>query len=178
MYSKYGFLILSLVVAGCATEPETSGPITSVQFTSQPSARLVGYESTPVKVLVKEDRSKPASRFVKASGVPCKMFGQSFEASFTAPATVRVPDFGRKSSQITVSCTYDGETQTQQFSPYDATANRASNAATQGFGLLTGVIVGSIVSAAVAKDKNNNNDWKYPPIQIKFGAKKVEPAAE
>ncbi len=165
------YLVLSaLALAACSGEPTPSqqGGVATVEFTRETTRPLLGFEAVAIKIQDKKDPSKVISRIIEVQNVPCKLTGDVFKAEFIAPKTVQVPDYGKASSPITVTCTHRGITRSATVSIFDATAAAAARQASAGSDTLGGALAGVLAGSIVGIDRKGRNDYKYPPITIAF----------
>lgn len=157
-------------LSACMSGDSNSGSTVQVQFSSQSSKALLGYEPTLVQVVAPADLTKMISSIKPRSGVPCQLKGENYSASFTAPQTVLLPDYGRASSPVSVTCTYQGVTRTQTVSAYDSTASSAGQSISGQNSTIGAALTGALVESVMSIDRNGKNDWKYPVIQVSYGS--------
>lgn len=103
------FVALPFLLAGCvATAPITQDPVKMTFATQEREAAVTGLDTATVRArLLENDTSAEIAR------VPCRISGPGYSATFVTPAAVEFPVFQNTAPQVTLSCSYDGETQTR-----------------------------------------------------------------
>lgn len=163
--------VAAAALSACSSAPQSNGgSVHEVVFSSPSTKTLLGYEPTVVKVVAPADLSKAISLIQDRSGVPCVLKGENYSASFNAPATVLLPDYGRASSPVSVTCVYQNVTRTQTVSAFDATAANAGASVANSDGSLGAALAGALVDSVVSIDRRGRNDWKYPVIQVSYNS--------
>lgn len=154
-------LMASLVCAGCATTQDdilkAKGSAQNVEFTSDGAQQgVVGFRATNVRV------SRGGNSRTAAA---CDLTGDGFAATFTAPAVLNLPSYGKQTKPIRVECRVDDELHVQTVEPRNISAeNRRANAV--GAGVLVGGVLGGALAGSVAGEKEGDA-YSYKPITLK-----------
>ncbi|MEM9349949.1 MAG: hypothetical protein AAGA47_06785 [Pseudomonadota bacterium] len=103
------FFAAPLLLMGCvATAPITQAPVQMSFATEERRNAVTGLDTATVRArLIEDDTSAEIVR------VPCRVSGPGYSATFVTPAAVEFPLFRNTAPQVTLSCSYDGETQTR-----------------------------------------------------------------
>ncbi|MEM9436456.1 MAG: hypothetical protein AAGA15_05390 [Pseudomonadota bacterium] len=102
-------IVLPLLLAGCVPmAPITQSPVQMSFATEERQNAVTGLDTATVRArLLADDTSAEIVR------VPCRVSGPGYSATFVTPAAVEFPLFRNTAPQVTLSCSYDGETQTR-----------------------------------------------------------------
>ena len=103
------FLTAPALVAGCvATAPITQPPV-KVSFQSPDRAG----EVTGVETITVRTRLATTDQTAEIAAVPCRLSGPGYGMTFQTPAVIELPLFGNTAPQLSLSCSYDGETRSR-----------------------------------------------------------------
>lgn len=168
--NKIIYLCSIAILAGCTTPAKiTQAPISYSKARSFDTKSFKSDTSFVVRTLTKSSGSK-----AEITGVPCKFQGQGFSATFTSPAVVTAPNFGKKTPTTTLSCTYNEETVNSENKPFNLTTAQISarnQNAVAGHGLL-GVLVASVATGIQKSRRDESKDvYAYRSKNVLFGAK-------
>ncbi|WP_298498124.1 hypothetical protein [uncultured Maritimibacter sp.] len=136
-----------------------------VQYTATKPLYERGTSSFTVRVV---NGSGRMSR--EMSGIPCTFSGDGFQSSFTAPAVVISPNLGTKTPVASVSCSFEGNTQTRPLQPINKTLQQIAGSVSTGSTVgAVGTVVGGAVAAVQSVTRKEDNDvYGYPDVEIVF----------
>ncbi|MEL6916041.1 MAG: hypothetical protein AAFP13_16215 [Pseudomonadota bacterium] len=66
---------------------------------------------TGLDTVIVRNRLNTGEETAELASVPCRLNGPGYGADFTTPAAVELPLFGNTAPQLSLSCTFRGETQ-------------------------------------------------------------------
>jgi len=100
------------LLSGCvATAPITQAPI-KMQFQDpNRQSQITGFDTATVRTRLSENDTR-----AELGSVPCRLSGPGYDARFSTPAVLELPLFGNTAPQVTLSCTFDGETRSRTLS--------------------------------------------------------------
>ncbi|WP_296424831.1 hypothetical protein [Yoonia sp.] len=96
------------------------------------------------------------------TGASCNLDSGLYQATFTTPANILVPDYGPDSPAIFIQCAIDGKTSSATVNAVNLTSQQRSQSAA-GAGLLGALIIGAVNES---KRNNETDDFGYNPIRI------------
>lgn len=103
------WVILPALLAGCAPKaPITQAPVQMSFVDKTRSASVIGIDAIEVRTRLNQN-----DETVELAGVPCRLSGPGYSASFVTPAAVELPIFRQNAPQLSLSCRYEDETRTQ-----------------------------------------------------------------
>ena len=96
-------------------------------------------------------------RRVELKGVPCTVKGNGFTVSYTTPANLRLPVYGPNTSDLSMTCQYEGDERFKNIEVRNLTAESISNAGA------SGGFIGSLVATGIAAGRGNraNDEYTY-----------------
>lgn len=152
--------VIALVAAACApVDNKTDGGV---------SVSLIGKDATAYKVGDNQARVV-TRRSDNENSIPadCKITSSKFEtASFRTPVKVNLPAYSQGAVPLTLTCTYNGETQTAEYQPDNLSAAARAGSA---FGVaLLCPICGLGVAAANVGRERSNDIYGYQTILMTF----------
>lgn len=166
------FATLALVAACGAPQGSSSQAVANkvdVAFTSEAArSGLLGFQPTEVRIK-KLDPSGTTINDVDEINANCALTGQGYAATFTTPATVNVPNYGRRSKPIALACDYGDKNLERTYKIVNFSENqrkaKSSNVVTGLILLNPGLIVGG--AAAKVKTAEDGSDiYGYNDISI------------
>lgn len=102
-------LLACALLAGCvATAPITQPPVSMSFQNASRAAQATGLEPVTVRA-----RLSANDEIAELASVPCQLNGPGYSARFVTPAVLELPIFGNTAPQVSLSCTYGGETRTR-----------------------------------------------------------------
>lgn len=145
---------LVLVLTGCNTTSTLTTPPVEASFSS--AAKRGDVE----KYVILQSRTTALNdqkRREQVDGVPCAVRGDGFSLSYKTPANLRIPVFGVKTSDLSMSCTYKGSKKYKPIGVRNLTAERIANS---GAG---GGLIGSLIASGIAASRGNKpgDDYTY-----------------
>ena len=97
------------LLAGCvATAPITQPPVKVAFQSPDRVGQVTGVETVTVRA-----RLTTNDQTAEVAAVPCRLSGPGYGATFQTPAVVELPLFGNTAPQLSLSCSYDGETRSR-----------------------------------------------------------------
>ncbi|MEM1234973.1 MAG: hypothetical protein AAGH70_12690 [Pseudomonadota bacterium] len=102
-------LVCPLLLAGCvATAPITQPPVAVSFQSTERTETITGVETVTVRA-----RLQKSDQLAELGAVPCRLSGPGYTAAFRTPAVLELPLFGNNAPQLSLSCTFEGETKTR-----------------------------------------------------------------
>ncbi|MBV7410815.1 hypothetical protein KJP29_17665 [Maritimibacter sp. DP1N21-5] len=156
------FVTLSLLAACSAPLTVNQAP---VPYTATKPLYENGTSSFTVRVL---NGSGRIAR--EMSGIPCTFQGDGFQSSFVAPAVVVSPNLGPRTPVASVTCSFEGNSQTRPLQPINKTLQQISGSVSTGSTVgAVGAVAGAAVAAVQSVTRKEDNDvFGYPDVEIVF----------
>lgn len=168
------------LLSACATESDPvvenrkfltpSEKAVNVVFTSKEQAEaVIGFRSTTVIAGTREaDTSGSRTRNSTLDRVKadCKIVGDGYSATLVTPSFVNMPSFGPDTKPVKMTCTYDGNSKTQEYKAVNLSAG-SRDSATLAVGIVLCPICG--VAAAVANNDDKAGDaYGFDLMELEF----------
>ncbi len=96
-------------LCGCVSSAPISQAPIDMNFANQSRETA----STGIETSIIRARLRTNGQTAELANVPCRVTGPGYAASFTTPAALQLPLFGNTAPQLSLACTYQGETQTR-----------------------------------------------------------------
>lgn len=145
-------VVASLALGACATTSQLTTPPLDVSFESDETRADV----REFVVLTSRTYLYDANRTrEEVQGVPCVIQGHGFQLAYTTPANVRLPTFGIRSSELSMTCTWEEQPRYQPLHVRNLTQESIQSSGTSG-GLL-----GVVLTAGIAAVRGNQEDDSY-----------------
>lgn len=145
------------LLAGCQPTPEITTPPVDMTYT-QRGLQIQKYDVTAVRTYIRGENN--TRQLVE--GVPCKVKGGGFHARFRSSANLRLPVTGINSSDLTVTCTYEGREISRSYSVQNYTKEGIANSGA------TGGLVGALIAVSVASARGDHANDNYGYDDISF----------
>lgn len=149
--SAVGVAVIAVLLSACATPPPTTPPVEAT-FTSASA------KADAQKFVVLASRTyayAPDRKRTEKKGVPCTIKGNGFRVSYNTPANVRLPVYGVKTSELSMTCQYEGSARFEALSVRNLTAERIADSGA------AGGLVGAIVAISISSARGNQPDDDY-----------------
>lgn len=152
-------VFLAGFLAACQTTRTLSTPPVTAQFSSETVRKDVE------KYVILQSRTTALNdkkRRVETDGVPCAVEGNGFSLNYRTPANLKLPVFGVRTSDLSMSCTYEGAKKYKSIKVRNLTAERIANA---GAG---GGLIGSLIASGFAASRGNKpgDDYTYASLSM------------
>ncbi|MEM9107254.1 MAG: hypothetical protein AAGC96_16505 [Pseudomonadota bacterium] len=141
----------AILLSACATPPPTTPPV-EASFTSASA------QADVQKFVVLASRTYaygPDRKRTEKKGVPCTIKGKGFQVRYNSPANVRLPVYGLNTSELSMTCQYEGSTRFEALSVRNLTAERIADSGS------AGGLVGAIVAISISSARGNQPDDDY-----------------
>ncbi|MFY0618916.1 hypothetical protein [Shimia sp.] len=151
-------VLLALALSACATVKGPSDKGITASFKNEPSTSFVaGYQ--PVNVRVSQEG--------KGLEATCTIDSAKYSTEpFKTPATVNLPAYSQGAANVTLSCTYDGETMAKAFAPENLSKKARAGSAI-GVAILC-PICGVGVAAANSGRNKENDIYGFTKLEIEL----------
>ena len=174
-YSLVAFAFSTLLI-GCEQAEITQPPILVIpkdqnqsvgidvyarnRASGNPVPRFRGQETVQIRTFGNRD----GSGFAEITGVGCIVDSGLYEASFTTPANIGVPDYGPDSPSIFVRCEAAPLSGSVTVDAFNLTSSQRQGNAI-GTGLLGAIIIGAVTAANVNPEQD---EYAYPAITVQL----------
>ena len=125
-----------------------------------PVPRFRGQETVQVRTFSNAD----GGGYGEVSGVTCILDSGLYDAQFSTPANIGVPDYGPDSPSLFVRCEALGKSGSMTVDAFNLTAAQRQNSAL-GTGLLGAIIIGAVNAANVDP---SSDEYSYPPLSVQL----------
>jgi hypothetical protein len=149
---------VACLLSGCTTKAPSTPPVEPQFGTTEAQSAVQKYV-----VLDSHTYVYAGSKRVETQGVPCKVSGSGFAMAYASPANLRLPVFGVKTSDLSMTCTHDGNEKYKTIKVRNLTSEGIANAGANG-GLI-GAVIG--MGIAGARGDRANDEYTYQsPIMV------------
>lgn len=145
-------VLLAGFLAACQTNRTLSTPPVEARFGSET------VRSNVEKFVILQSRTTALNdrkRRVDVDGIPCSVKGDGFSLTYHTPANLKLPVFGVRTSDLSMSCTYKGARKYKSIKVRNVTAERIANS---GAG---GGLIGSLIASGIAASRGNKPGDNY-----------------
>lgn len=155
-----GAMSIALILSACATPPPKTPPVEPT-FTSAAARQSVKkFVVLPSRTYAYTAERKREEK----QGVPCRIKGSGFTVDYRTPANVRLPVYGLDTSELSMTCEYEGSTKFENLSVRNLTAERIADSGNSG-GFL-GVIIAASISSARGNQPDDDYTYERPDMEL------------
>ncbi len=147
-------VFLAGFLTACQSTRTLSTPPVEARFSSETARNNVE------KYVILQSRTTALNekkRRVDVDGIACSVRGDGFSLNYRTPANLKLPVFGVRTSDLSMSCAYQGSRKYKSINVRNVTAERIANA---GAG---GGLIGSLIASGIAASRGNKpgDDYTY-----------------